>query len=196
MRAWVDRITEARRTQHRFQIPDGCHWDDVRARVENVGQALQRAFRTIEEANQATLYGIFGDAQWSNKERLSDELLNDLLDHFGRLQLANSRVDTDLLGQAYEYLIKKFADATNKKAGEFYTPRSIVRLMVNILDPKEGETIYDSACGTGGMLLAALQHVQEARGALIRSAGTSQGYRRAPAATTPGCSTCSPRWPR
>jgi type I restriction enzyme M protein len=133
----------------------------VRAKVTNVGQALQYAFHKIEEANQATLYGIFGDAQWSNKERLSDELLNDLLDHFGRLTLSNSRVDSDVLGQAYEYLIKKFADATNKKAGEFYTPRSIVRLMVKILDPHEGDTIYDPACGTGGMLLEALHHVRE-----------------------------------
>lgn len=102
---------------HRFQIPDGCHWNDVRAKVINVGQALQYAFRKIEEANQDTLYGIFGDAQWSNKERLSDELLNDLLDHFAELTLSNSRVNSDVLGQAYEYLIKKFADATNKSAG-------------------------------------------------------------------------------
>jgi type I restriction enzyme M protein len=149
---------------HRFQIPEGCHWNDVRAKVANVGQALQYAFRKIEEANQETLYGIFGDAQWSNKERLSDELLNDLLDHFAQLTLSNSRVDSDVLGQAYEYLIKKFADATNKKAGEFYTPRSVVRLMVHILDPQEGETIYDPACGTGGMLLEALHHVREQGG--------------------------------
>ena len=73
-------------------------------------------------------------------------------------------MDSDVLGQAYEYLIKKFADATNKKAGEFYTPRSVVRLMVNILDPQPGETIYDPAAGTAGMLLGAVQHVQEAGG--------------------------------
>ncbi len=149
---------------HRFQIPEDCHWSDVRAKTTNVGQALQYAFRKIEEANQETLYGIFGDAQWSNKERLSDALLVDLLDHFSRLPLSNSRVSSDVLGQAYEYLIKKFADATNKKAGEFYTPRGVVRLMVNILDPKAGETIYDPACGTGGMLLEAVHHVREAGG--------------------------------
>lgn len=116
---------------HRFQIPDGCHWNDVRARTSNVGQALQRAFRGIEKANPATLYGIFGDTQWSNKERLSDELLCDLVEHFSSLPLSNGSVDSDILGQAYEYLIKKFADQTNRKAGEFYTPRSVVRLMVN-----------------------------------------------------------------
>ena len=149
---------------HRFQIPDECHWEDIRARTTNVGQALQTAFREIEKANPRTLYGIFGDAQWSNKERLSDALLRDLIDHFSLLPLGNNNIQADILGQAYEYLIKKFADATNKKAGEFYTPRSIVRLMINILDPREGETIYDPACGTGGMLLEAVHHVQQAGG--------------------------------
>jgi type I restriction enzyme M protein len=149
---------------HRFQIPEGCHWSVVRAHTTNIGQALQYAMREIEKANQRTLYNIFGDAPWTNKERLSDALLSDLIDHFSRLPLSNGDVDSDVLGQAYEYLIKKFADATNKKAGEFYTPRSIVRLMVRILDPQEGETIYDPACGTGGMLLEAVHHVREKGG--------------------------------
>jgi type I restriction enzyme M protein len=86
------------------------------------------------------------------------------MEHFSRLPLGNSATEADILGQAYEYLIKKFADATNKKAGEFYTPRSVVRLMVNILDPREGESIYDPACGTGGMLMEAIHHVRETRG--------------------------------
>src|SRR6266567_3919016 len=149
---------------HRFQIPEGCHWRDIREETTNIGQALQHAMREIEKANQRTLYGIFGDASWTNKDRLSDELLSDLVDHFSRLPLSNSDVNSYVLGQAYEYLIKKFADATNKKAGEFYTPRSIVRLMIRILDPQEGETIYDPACGTGGMLLEAVHHVREAGG--------------------------------
>ena len=149
---------------HRFQIPEGCHWRDVRERMHNVGQAIQYALREIEKANQRTLYGIFSDAQWTNKERLSDELLHNLIEHFSRLSLSNTNVPADVLGQAYEYLIKKFADATNKKAGEFYTPRSIVRLMINILDPQENETIYDPACGTGGMLLEAIHHVRDQGG--------------------------------
>jgi type I restriction enzyme M protein len=149
---------------HRFQIPEGCHWRDVRAKVTNVGAAIQHAFREIETANPHTLYGIFGDAGWSNKERLSDGLLRDLIEHFSRLPLSNSQIDSDVLGQAYEYLIKKFADATNKKAGEFYTPRSVVRLLINILDPREGETVYDPACGTGGMLLEAVHHVRSVSG--------------------------------
>lgn len=149
---------------YRFQIPDDCHWDDVRIVATNVGQALQKAMRGIEKANPETLYGIFGDAQWTNKDRLPDSLLRDLIEHFSRINLGNQAAEADILGQSYEYLIKKFADATNKKAGEFYTPRPVVRLMVNILDPKEGETIYDPACGTGGMLLEAVHHVKANHG--------------------------------
>ena len=149
---------------YRFQVPADCHWSDVRKVTTNVGQALQTALRGIEQANPHTLYGIFGDAQWTNKDRLSDALLRDLIEHFSQLSLGNASAEADVLGQAYEYLIKKFADATNKKAGEFYTPRSVVRLMVNILDPHSGESIYDPACGTGGMLLEAIHHVRETRG--------------------------------
>jgi type I restriction enzyme M protein len=148
--------------QHRFQIPDGSHWRDLRQRTTNVGQAIQRATREIEKANPSTLYGIFGDVQWSNKERLSDELLIDLIDHFSQLDLRNQAVPNDVLGDAYEYLIKKFADLTNRKAGEFYTPRTVVELMVRMLAPKAGDTVYDPACGTGGMLLETLQQVREA----------------------------------
>jgi type I restriction enzyme M protein len=149
---------------YRFQIPEDCHWDDVRSVASNVGQALQRAMRGIEKANPETLYGIFGDASWTNKDRLPDSLLRDLIEHFSRINLGNQAAQADILGQSYEYLIKKFADATNKKAGEFYTPRPVVRLMVNILDPKEGESIYDPTCGTGGMLLEAVHHVKENHG--------------------------------
>lgn len=163
---------------HRFQVPSGCHWRDVRSHTTNVGQALQHALREIEKANQAPLYGIFGDAQWTNKDRLADALLIDLLDHFSGLALANQTVNSDILGHAYEYLIKKFADTTNKKAGEFYTPRSVVHLMINILDPQEGETIYDPACGTGGMLLEAVQHVKAAGGKVQTLYGKLYGQER------------------
>ncbi|WP_430934019.1 N-6 DNA methylase [Saccharicrinis sp. 156] len=146
---------------HRFEIPEGCHWKDVRETTTNVGLAIEKALRGIEQANQELLYGIFGDAQWSNKNKLSDRLLIDLIEHFSQYILANSMVDPDLLGNAYEYLIKHFADLTNKKAGEFYTPRSVVRLLGLILDPHEGESIYDPACGTGGMLLECIQHLKE-----------------------------------
>jgi type I restriction enzyme M protein len=148
------------REHHWFQIPDGCHWNEIRAHSANIGYVLQTSLRGIEQANPDTLYGIFGDAQWTNKDRLSDALLKDLLEHFSKFTLDNRRCQTDILGQAYEYLIKKFADLTNKKAGEFYTPRAVVALMVKLLAPQTGETIYDPACGTGGMLLEALHYVK------------------------------------
>jgi type I restriction enzyme M protein len=103
--------------------------------------------RSIETANPKHLYNVFGDAQWTNKECLPDPLLKDLIEHFSTLPLGNQRVANDVMGDAYEYLIKQFADATNNKAGEFYTPRSMVRLMVDILNPQEGETVYDPTCG-------------------------------------------------
>ena len=145
---------------HRFEIPEGCHWNDVRETATNVGLAIEKALRGIEQANQEFLYGIFGDAQWSNKNKLSDKLLIDLVEHFSQYTLGNENVDPDMLGQAYEYLIKHFADLTNKKAGEFYTPRSVVHLLGLILDPHEGESIYDPACGTGGMLLECVDHLK------------------------------------
>jgi type I restriction enzyme M protein len=145
---------------HRFLLPEGCHWKDLRETATNVGLAIEQALRGIEQANQQFLYGIFGDAQWSNKNKLSDRLLIDLIEHFSQYNLSNSNVGSDLLDQSYEYLIKHFADLTNKKAGEFYTPRSVVHLLGLILDPHEGETIYDPACGTGGMLLECVDHLK------------------------------------
>ncbi len=145
---------------HRFVVPEGCHWQDVRETSANVGAALLRAMREIEKANPDTLYRVFGNADWGNREKFSDELLKDLIEGFSAIPLGNRAVSTDALGDAYEYLVGKFADVTRRnKAGEFYTPRSVVRMMVEILDPKEGESIYDPACGTGGMLLGAIEHV-------------------------------------
>jgi type I restriction enzyme M protein len=145
---------------HRIQISEQCHWQHVFNQTKDIGLALKEAFRGIELANQH-LFGIFGDAGWTNKERLSDELLATLLNHFNKINLGVASVRDDDMGRAYEYLIKRFADKANKKAGEFYTPRTIVRLMVNILDPKANESVYDPACGTGGMLLETVHHVKE-----------------------------------
>lgn len=149
---------------HRFAIPDGNLWSDVRNHTENIGTALQTAFREIEKANPETLYGIFGNATWTNKDKLPDRRLADLIEHFSTRTLSNSAVAPDIFGNAYEYLIKRFADQSNKKAGEYYTPRSVVGLLINILDPQEGETVYDPACGTGGMLIEVIEHVKAAGG--------------------------------
>ena len=149
---------------HRFQIPNGCLWEDLRSKTENIGEAIVHTFRQIEKENADTLFGIFGNAPWSNKQKLPDATLIDLVEHFSTRSLTNASVAPDVFGDAYEYLIKRFADQSNKKAGEYYTPRSVVRLLVNILDPREGETVYDPACGTGGMLIQVIQHVKEAGG--------------------------------
>jgi type I restriction enzyme M protein len=139
---------------HRFQIPSGAHWSDVRAVNSDVGAALQTAMRAIETANPARLFGIFGDTQWSNKERLSDRTLLDLVEHFSTLTLSLTNVPEDELGQTYEYLVKRFADDSGHTAQEFYTNRTLVHLMTQILEPQPGESIYDPTCGTGGMLLS------------------------------------------
>ena len=149
---------------HRFVIPERCEWEDVRARTENIGTALQTAFREIERANPETLYGIFGNANWTNKDKLPDRKLADLIEHFSTKTLSNADVAPDVFGNAYEYLIKRFADQSNKKAGEYYTPRSVVGLLINILNPIEGESVYDPACGTGGMLIEVIEHVKAAGG--------------------------------
>ena len=150
---------------HRFNFPEACHWRDVRETPANVGTALAHALREIERANPDTLFRVFGAVDWANREILSDEILKDLIEGLSSVPLGNTSVQSDILGDAYEYLIGKFADVTRrKKAGEFYTPRSVVRMMVDILDPKEGESIYDPACGTGGMLRGAIEHVQQAGG--------------------------------
>jgi type I restriction system adenine methylase HsdM len=149
---------------HRFAVPEGNLWLDVRERTENIGTALQTAFREIEKANPETLYGIFGNANWTNKDKLPDRKLADLIEHLSTKTLSNANVAPDVFGNAYEYLIKRFADQSNKKAGEYYTPRSVVRLLVNVLDPQEGESVYDPACGTGGMLIEVIEHVKAAGG--------------------------------
>ena len=146
---------------HRFQIPEGAHWKDVREVTTNVGLAIQDAMREIEKANPDMLYGIFGDASWTNKNRLSDEILNDLIEHFSQHTLSLANVPDDQLGNAYEYLIKEFADDSGHTAAEFYTNRTVVTLMTKIMDPKPGESVYDPTCGSGGLLLNCALHLKE-----------------------------------
>jgi len=145
---------------HRFQIPREAHWGNVRQTARNVGKALQLAMRTIETANPDKLYGIFGDAQWTNKDRLSDLMLRDLVEHFSTLELAVANLPEDELGQGYEYLIKKFADDAGHTAAEFYTNRTVVHLMTEMLKPQPSESIYDPTCGSGGMLLSCITHLR------------------------------------
>jgi type I restriction enzyme M protein len=148
----------------RFRIPAGAHWNQVRTVAKDVGKALQDAMRAIEAANPGRFDGIFGDAPWTNKERLPDSTLKDLLEHFASLTLSTAKIPEDTLGDAYEYLIGKFADDGGHTAQEFYTNRTVVHLMTQLLKPQPGERIYDPTCGTGGMLLSALAQVKRAGG--------------------------------
>jgi type I restriction enzyme M protein len=157
--------TYARATaDDRFAIPDGSHWNDVRTVPKDVGRALQQALRAIEVANPGRLEGIFGDTQWTNKERLPDHTLKNLLEHFSGKTLSLATVPEDELGTGYEFLVKKFADDSGHTAQEFYTNRTVVHLMVQVLAPRPGEHIYDPTCGTGGMLISALAEVKRKGG--------------------------------
>ncbi len=138
---------------HRFKVPAKAHWNQVRQITVNVGKAINDALNTIQKVNNQQLQGIFGDADWTNKERLSDSLLCQLIEHFSSRNLNIKNVPNDELGNAYEFLIKKFADDSGHTAAEFYTNRTVVRLMTLIADPKEGESVYDPTCGSGGLLL-------------------------------------------
>ncbi|MGR5176876.1 type I restriction-modification system subunit M [Vibrio mediterranei] len=146
---------------HHFQVPEGAHWNDVREVTVNIGLALQDAMRAIEKANPDTLEGIFGDASWTNKERLSDAMLTELIEHYSEQKLNLKNVPDDKLGNAYEYMIKKFADDSGHTAAEFYTNRTVVKLMTMIMDPQPGESVYDPTCGSGGLLLNCALHLKE-----------------------------------
>lgn len=146
---------------HRFQVPKGGQWNDVRSISENVGVAIVEAFRKVENANIDKLQGIFGDGAWTNKNRLPDRLLKELIEHFSTKTLSIENCPEDELGQGYEYLIKKFADDSGHTAQEFYTNRTVVHLMTEMLKPETGESIYDPTCGSAGMLISAIAYLQQ-----------------------------------
>ena len=151
---------------HSFVIPEGCHWNDVREVSQDVGKAIVTAMNGIEKANPDTLSGVFSsfdDATWTDKNKLDDERLKNLIEHMSLIKVGNKNYSADIMGDSYEFLIKKFADMSKKNAGEFYTPRTIIKLMVDLLDPQPGETVYDPACGTGGMLIEAIHHMHNDR---------------------------------
>jgi type I restriction enzyme M protein len=145
--------------EHRFHIPEGAFWKDVRKHSTNIGEHLNSAFHAIEDAN-LRLRGVFQDVDFNNKERFPDDALERLLQHFEKYRLRNADVEPDMLGHAYEYLIGEFADDAGKKGGEFYTPKMVVRLMVECLRPQEGMSVYDPTCGSGGMLLEAVHYME------------------------------------
>jgi type I restriction enzyme M protein len=155
-----DKEEAAEPDEHRFHIPAEHRWDAVRKHATQIGQHLNNAFAAIEDAN-LRLRGVFGDIDFANQERFPDARLEALLAHFEKHRLRNADVPADMLGDAYMYLIKQFADSAGKSGGEFYTPRQVVRLIVECLQPQPGMSIYDPTCGSGGILLEAVQYVKE-----------------------------------
>lgn len=153
-----------------IRIPDGAHWKDVREVTENVGQRLVEAFIAIEQANPGKemdgrviggLEGIFGPKDgWTNKAKMPDHIITSLIEDFSRYNLSLASCPADEMGQAYEYLVGKFADDAGNTAQEFYTNRTVVTLMAEILQPKPNESIYDPTCGSGGMLVKCLDYLR------------------------------------
>lgn len=154
-----------------IKIPQGAHWDDVREVTENVGQKLVEAFIAIEQANPGLeidgrvvggLEGIFGPKDgWTNKAKMPDSIITSLIEDFSRYNLSLESCPADEMGQAYEYLVGKFADDAGNTAQEFYTNRTVVTLMAEILQPKPDESIYDPTCGSGGMLIKCLNYLRD-----------------------------------
>ena len=154
-----------------IRIPEGAHWRDVREVTVNVGQRLVEAFIAIEQANPGEetdgrviggLDGIFGPKDgWTNKNKMPDHIITSLIEDFSRYDLGLSSCPADEMGQAYEYLVGKFADDAGNTAQEFYTNRTVVTLMAEILQPQPDESIYDPTCGSGGMLVKCLDFLRQ-----------------------------------
>lgn len=156
----------------RWYKRDGNFWVPSHSRFKyllneahiNVGDLLNKALGGIEE-NNVSLEGVLEHIDFTRKvgqSKISDQKLRQLITHFGEVRLRNSDFEfPDLLGAAYEYLIAEFADSAGKKGGEFYTPRSVVRLMVHLLKPTLAHDVYDPCCGSGGMLIAAKEYIDE-----------------------------------
>ncbi len=154
-----------------IRIPDGAHWRDVRQVTEDVGQRLKEAFVAIEQANPGEvmdgrvvggLEGIFGPKDiWTNKAKMPDHIITSLIEDFSKHTLSLAACPADEMGQAYEYLVGKFADDAGNTAQEFYTNRTVVTLMAEILQPQPNESIYDPTCGSGGMLVKCLDYLRQ-----------------------------------
>ncbi len=159
---WGDELDdEIEEDFHQFDLPTGTRWSEITNATTILGAKITKAFVRIEQANPEHLNGIFGDAVWANEQRLPQSALIGLIKAFNEITLNPSTVSHDMLGQGYEYLLKNFADESGKKAGEFFTPRSVTHLLAGILDPKPRESVYDPTCGSGGMLIETINWVRQ-----------------------------------
>ena len=146
---------------HRFQLPEDCKWETLQNTSEGIGMKLNNIFEKITNANSPKLDKIFDDFDFANSDKFPNEVTQKLINHFSQYNFGNTYINSDILGDAYEYLIKKFAADAGKKGGEFYTPREVERAIIQILKPHEKDHIYDPACGSGGFLLEAFHYVKE-----------------------------------
>jgi len=146
-----------------FFVPEQARWEKLKNLTLNIGPELDKAFKAIEdEPKNIELIGVLSTTNYNDKEKVPDKKLSQLLVLFSTINLANSCLESeDMLGDAYQYLIKQFADQGGKKGGEFYTPTEVVKILVNILKPEEGDRIYDPTCGSGGMLIQSIEYVKK-----------------------------------
>jgi type I restriction enzyme M protein len=152
---------------HRFQVPKDCRWEKITEQAESIGQKLNDIFDKLTNANSPKLDKIFEDLDFANKDRFPNETLQKLINHFSQYNFGNTYISSDLLGDAYEYLIKEFAADAGKKGGEFYTPREVEKIIVSILKPHEKDHIYDPTVGSGGFLLEAYDYLKQKSGEKI-----------------------------
>lgn len=147
-----------------FYVPKRSRWSHLKRLTQNLGEAINKANDALEEANPEMLESVLCAVDFNDKDRLPDVTLTALIAHFSKINLGNRNLENpDILGDGYEYLIAQFADDAGKKGGEFYTPKEVVSLLVEILDPQERMRICDPACGSGGMLVQSVHHLREAR---------------------------------
>ena len=149
---------------HRFQVPNDCRWEIIQKQAEGIGQKLNEIFDKLTNANSPKLDKIFDDLDFANKDKFPNETIQRLINHFSQYNFGDNYISSDLLGDAYEYLIEQFAADAGKKGGEFYTPREVERVIINILKPHEKDHIYDMAVGSGGFLLEAYHHLKDEAG--------------------------------
>ncbi|MBD3331133.1 type I restriction-modification system subunit M [Candidatus Peregrinibacteria bacterium] len=146
---------------HRFQVPEDCKWSVIEEQADNIGKRLNEIFAKLTNANSPKLDRIFDDLDFANKHKFPNDTLQRLINHFSQYNFGSNYINSDLLGDAYEYLIKQFAADAGKKGGEFYTPREIERVIINILKPYEKDHIYDPTVGSGGFLLESYLHLRD-----------------------------------
>lgn len=150
--------------EHQFFVPERALWRNIQSQTQDLGDAINKAFEALEEAN-SSLEGVLAPIDFNDKERLSDQLIQQLIQHFSALDLSNGNLsEPDMLGRAYEYLIKMFADDAGKKGGEFYTPSKVVELIVKLIKPEEGMRVCDPTAGSGGMLIQSVDYVKSQGG--------------------------------